>query len=235
METPDPSTLLHVWERGASRSAAVRGLLLLAAALPGTPTPTLAKLSIGRRDAALLDLRERVFGSQLDCIMTCEQCGEQIALEFPVDRIRAPSPQGETTFRVEIDGYDVQFRLPHSEDLMALGHETEGDRAEQQLLARCVLEASALPAGVVAAVDRRMGELDPQAEVLLDMTCPACEQPHRALFDIVTHLWSEIDVWARSFMRDIHSIAVAYGWSESQILALSGARRRAYLDLIGVC
>jgi hypothetical protein len=33
-------------------------------------------------------------------------------------------------------------------------------------------------------------------------------------------------------LRDVHELASAYGWRESEILALSPQRRQAYLELV---
>jgi hypothetical protein len=53
------------------------------------------------------------------------------------------------------------------------------------------------------------------------------------LFDAGSFFWSELGAWARRLLHEIHSLARAYGWSESEILTLSPARRQAYLELIG--
>jgi hypothetical protein len=77
-----------------------------------------------------------------------------------------------------------------------------------------------------------MAQADPQADIQLDLSCPACQHHWQAAFDVVAFLWNEIDSWAHRILSDIHVIASAYGWSEADILALSAARRQTYLDLI---
>ena len=110
------------------------------------------------------------------------------------------------------------------------------------LLERCVIEAShngdpmpaaALPNDVVTAIARRLSELDPQAEVLLDMACPDCGARWQALFDIASFLWTELDAWARRTLIEVHRLAWTYGWREADILALSQQRRHRYLQMIG--
>lgn len=241
MERPEAATLLHAWERGAEQGPTVRGLLLLAAALPGAAPGELASCRIGQRDSLLLEMRERLFGPDLECVSNCAHCGERIELAFPMDGIRAGHGR-EEMFEAQAEGWRATFRLPTSADLLAVEAERDAAAAEKMLLRRCLigvtsldgaeLEPGELPATLVAAIDTRMGELDSQAQVVLDITCAACSRAARAIFDIVTHLWSEIDCWARGLTREIHAIASAYGWNEPQILALTPARRRAYLDLI---
>lgn len=234
MERPEAGTLLKVWERCAAQSTTLRGLGLLSAALPGAQPRGLAELSIGRRDAALLDLRARLFGTRLDCITACAHCGERIELAIPIEQIRVESLADTAAFVVQADGRDIGFRLPHSADLLAIEELGDPERAQRALVALCVSESSGyeLSESAIAAIDQRMSEVDPQAEVQLEVACPVCNRVGNAVFDIVTHLWSELEAWVRTLMREIHVLAGAYGWSEAQILALSPARRRAYLDLV---
>jgi hypothetical protein len=77
-----------------------------------------------------------------------------------------------------------------------------------------------------------MAECDPQAEVLLDLACPACDHRWPLLFDATAYLWAEIAVHARRLLREVHLLARAYGWREADVLALSAARRSYYLDLV---
>jgi hypothetical protein len=77
-----------------------------------------------------------------------------------------------------------------------------------------------------------MSRADPQADVRLALTCPACRHQWRSIFDIVTFFWIELDVWARRTLRDVHALARAYGWREADILALSPQRRQCYLEMI---
>ena len=74
-----------------------------------------------------------------------------------------------------------------------------------------------------------MDAADPWAELTLGIRCPACGHEDGAAFDIAAYLWEEIDSHARQLLDDIHTLATAYGWTEPDILALSDARRAAYL------
>ena len=237
----DASLLLRVWESGTPRSTSVRALLLLSAAVPDERPEDLTQLSVGHRNAHLLSLRERLFGSTVDCLTRCPECADSIHITFAVNDVRAAHADRDASFRVTTDGHDVRFRLPNSADLLALEGEQALEVAERHLLSRCVLEASTargtastsdLPDGVTTAISRRMSEVDPQAEVLLDIACPSCAAHSRAPFDIASYLWREIESWAKGMLRSIHTIASAYGWRESDIVAMNESRRRAYLELI---
>jgi hypothetical protein len=241
MKMPDAANLLQAWEEGIGRSMPSRAILLLQSLFPELDGTTLAEWNIGKRDRALLDLRRLLFGPHLQCLTDCANCGETIELDFRVDDILAPCGEPEHTYQVVAEGYNLVFRLPTSSDLMRLERSTE-ERPEQLLLAGCLLSAQTeqadaaiedLPERVLEAVSARMGEIDQQAEVLLAVSCPNCTSSASASFDIVAHLWAEIDRWARRLLQEVHALALMYGWSEAEVLRMSTARRRAYLDLIG--
>ncbi len=244
--------LLDTWERGLAQPALQRALTLLAAANPGTPPDALAALSIGQRDARLLTLREWAFGPQLVGLATCPECSERLELVFEVRDIRTPPPfqpsplqaeegEGVESLSLTYDGYQVDFRLPNSLDLAAVAGMDEVDATRQVLLERCLLtaqhdgaetNADSLPVEVIEAVVERMAQADPQADVQLDLTCPECEHRWQAAFDIVTYFWTEINAWAHRILREVHTLAYAYGWRESDILAMSPWRRAYYLELV---
>jgi hypothetical protein len=77
-----------------------------------------------------------------------------------------------------------------------------------------------------------MAECDPQAELLLDLNCPACQHTWQVLFDIVSFFWMELSVQAKRLMREVHLLARSYGWREADILSMSAMRRQFYLDLV---
>lgn len=241
MRALSAAELLDVWEIGAGQPAVERMLTLLAAACPELPRAALAQLSIGQRDAYLLTLREWTFGPQLRGLATCPACGERLELTFTVAEIRVAPPQPtEGPLTLNVAGYEVQFRLPNSADLLTL-EAPPGPTATNRLLERCLLDvqhggevasAATLPAEVSEAVVAAMAQADPQADVRLALTCPACGHAWQALFDIAAFFWQEINTWAQRLLREVHRLASAYGWREADILALSPHRRQAYLELL---
>jgi hypothetical protein len=88
-----------------------------------------------------------------------------------------------------------------------------------------------LPEAAFAALDEALAAADPQADLELGVECPSCGERSSTRFDIGSFLWAELEHFAVRTLREIHVLASAYGWSESQILEL-GARRRLYLELL---
>jgi len=83
MRSPDAHTLLDCWERGRTRHALDRALLLFAVAMPDEDPDTLADRSLGQRNAALLRLRQALFGDELRSCVDCPNCGDR--LEFALN------------------------------------------------------------------------------------------------------------------------------------------------------
>ncbi len=237
------SELLWVWERGRSQPSHRQALLLLAAACPETKPEDLAGLSIGRRDAQLLTLRERLFGPRLVSIAGCPACDEKLELNFDVADVRIETDEEpKALLELKIGGYEVLFRLPDSNDLAVLTAGADLEEGRDTLLKRCMTQvllngeeqpAEELPAEIVDAVTKRMSQADPQADVKLTLDCPACGHNWLAIFDIVSFLWSEIENWAQRILHDVHILARAYGWRETDILAMSAFRRQCYLEMLG--
>jgi hypothetical protein len=217
-------------------------VLLLAAATPEMSLDALAQLSLGQRDARLLELRQWLFGTQLVSVAVCTQCRERLELTFDIADIRTTEMPASSESVLQTDGYEVHFRVPNSDDLIAIAVTQDVDAMRQLLLVRCTLDvryngaeqsAEQLPAQIVDALTQSMARADPQADVQLQVTCPACGCNWLATFDIASFLWSEITDWAQRLLREIHAIASAYGWCEADIVAMSAQRRQLYVDMIG--
>ena len=84
---------------------------------------------------------------------------------------------------------------------------------------------------LLAQVEEQLESADPLADMRLDVTCHACGHHTAAVLDPCTVLWTDVQRHARSLIEQVHTLARAYGWTESEVLALSVARRSAYLEL----
>ena len=233
------SGLLEAWEAGVDKRTGRRALVLLAGAeaeAPGDP----ALLPVGRRDASLLDLRRRLFGSRYTGVTTCPSCGREIEVSFDEAEVRREVGQGGTV-ALRAEGVDLAFRLPSAADLAAIEPAPDVPTARALMLDRCLIEArrdgeaiapERLSPVVIDAITARMAELDPQADVSLEIECPACSHGWLEPFDIATFLWAEVAAAARRLLGEVHALASAYGWSERDILRLTPQRRSAYLEMV---
>jgi hypothetical protein len=233
--------LLKVWEVGEYQHPLDRALILLATACPEQPWDELAALSIGKRDALLLALREQTLGPKINGFAECPRCAQRLEFDTTADNLTVADADPKVEVRELVaGGLELRFRLPDSRDLAAVLDSQDADAARNLLVRRCVLQASRdgtpfasseLPPDIIVKLAQRMAECDPQAEVLLDLRCPTCGHGWQALFDIVAFFWAELAARAERLLGEVHTLARAYGWAEADILNMGARRRRFYLEI----
>jgi hypothetical protein len=226
MRALSANELLSVWECGNGQPPVQRALSMLAAGCPEASSDSLARLTIGQRDARLLELREVTFGPGLTGVTGCPECGEKIELTLNSSDLHlATAGELPAELTVHSNGRELRFRLPTSADLLAADN-------PEQLLERCLLSGgNHVRQNLRTAASEKMSSADPMADIHLALNCPSCEHKWEAPFDIVAFFWREISAAARRLLREVHTLASAYGWTETEILSLSPTRRRAYLEL----
>ncbi len=206
-------------------------------------------LTVGDRDALILQLRRLAFGNRLDCLLSCCACGERLDLELTVDELLLPPIPDrqewyETTLQTQEDFCRVRFRLPTGADQEAAAELATRDAsaAEALLLQRCVAEVKksdgqskpfeAWPDTVRLEIPLQMAQLDPQAELEFRLHCPACRQSFSTLLDPAAFLIEELAARSRNLYREIHMLALHYHWSERELLSLTPSKRWLYLGLL---
>jgi len=235
--------LLHVWEAGTVQHPLDRALTILAAAESDSPRSELARLPTGQRDEKLLAVYESTFGSAIAGLGRCPNCEERVEFNLDVRDLLSASGEtaGEGPLSITSDGYRVTFRLPDSYDLAEIVRLADAEAARRRLLSRCIIQSThegnevgldEVPETVIALVVGQMSDSDPLAEVELALVCPSCEAGWPLVFDIESFLWRKIEERAGRLLREVHVLASAYGWREADILALTAARRQAYLEMI---
>lgn len=244
--------LLQGWEGGAGQGPVARAVALAAAA-GGHSFAEAGELPLGARDALLVGLRAACFRGDVECLADCPGCGEELEVTVPLSDLRRPAEgaDGAGEGEVCVRGRLVRFRALTSRDVLAVapGGSDSAD-ARRRLVSRCVLavDGEAVEGGaldgeglvragltdeVLAAVAAALPSVDPRADIRLDLTCALCGHAWAAPFDVPAHVWADVNACARGLLADVHALARAYGWREDDILALSAARRRFYLEAIG--
>lgn len=256
MNTLTAEAVLRAWEQAQGAHPLRRTLALLRTAWPEVDAGQWATLPMGALDDCLFSVHEALFGTGLDTVAACPSCGEalQLALSTRDLRVAPVSDAGTALPTLSCEGWELSYRLPGSEDLLAAADvmadnmtdkptdEAAGPRAAlARLLERCVVaahhggtpaSADALPAQVVQRLQQDMAHRDPGADNRVSLHCPCCDAEFERRFDIGEYLWDEVDDWCQHTLAEVHLLAGAYGWSEAQILALSAWRRQHYLALV---
>jgi hypothetical protein len=244
--------VLQTWEHARGEHPLRRSLALLRAAWPEVDGREWGSLPVGARDACLCKLQVSLFGPELDTLVACPACDEPLQTRFSTADLLGPrnDPEpdlgafaGEAAGSLSCGGFELSYRLPCSDDLLAVADAQYDDPqlAAQALLDRCVLGArregspaatQQLPPAVIDRLQQEMALRDPGADATVALACPACGHAFERRFDTGAYLWDELDDWAQRTLAEVHQLARAYGWSEPQILALSAARRAHYIALV---
>jgi hypothetical protein len=228
--------IIEIWERAAGQHPLDRAIAMVDAAVPELGVAGAAALRIGARDAHLLAIRELTFGSKGVATANCPNCSQQLEFDLDMGDLRVLEENTSETFEFESGGFRFTFRLPDSRDLAEVANSGAAEHGRERLLERCVIQPSTklhdAPERIAHELVERMAEVDPQADIVLRLTCARCNSGFDAPFDIAAFLWAEVENEAKRLLLQVHELALAYGWRESDILAMSPRRRQTYLDMV---
>jgi len=200
-------------------------------------------LTIGDREALLLQLRRLMLGDRLACVISCPGCKEKLDLEIDITDILQPASDAmdhEHELTIERESGEtttVRFRLPEGTDQETVASLalTDVEAAADLLLRRCILSVS--NGGEVTdelhePLAARMSELDSQAEINVMANCDACGGSFSLIFDAATFFLQELEAQFQRLYREVHLLAFHYHWGLADILNLSGSERRKFLELL---
>jgi hypothetical protein len=227
----------------AGTARAVITTRLLAAALEPSGEARALDLSVGQRETLLLRLRQSAFGERIEAVVACPYCREPLDLELQTaDFLAAAAEPVAEAVEVDlhVDGMLWRARLrpvSGADQTEVLG---TADPVTA-LLRRCVLDLvrddgvawpveEASPA-LRQALDAALRDMDPNAEIRLDLACPACGERLGVPFDAAGHFFAELAAEGDLLLREIAALARTFHWREQDILALPRGRRKAYAAL----
>lgn len=199
-------------EQGANLTPLDRAVRLFAT-LEGITLGEASDCSLDARDRTLIEGRHAMFGAALPFVVQCRACGEAIESALDCDALLAVT--GEP---------DAQVRAPSSRDLA----ETVHSGNSMLLTTRCAPDLTLAPEELEVRLERAF----PLLNVSVELACEACGNALVERFDIARYFWRELERCVGQVLDDVHALARAYGWNETEILALPPARRRAYLERV---
>lgn len=219
--------------QGCSTATAASLLARLVVPTPASLAPDrVAELAVCDRDRLLAAVHRASFGDHIETRAPCHACGVPFEIDFSLAALEADlaaqataTPDADGSFRLP-DGR--RFRLPNLADERAISG-LAPELAAHTLATRCLLDGPPDdPAGVLAAIEGAAPLLDLE----LSATCPACGVGQSVHFDIQTFLLTALARESEGLAREVHRIAVAYGWSLTEILELPRSQRRLHVELI---
>lgn len=242
MRELDDQELLALWEGQRLQPLNIRSVSILAAVYPEISYEEVSKMSIGGFDNLLMNVYETYFGHAVQAQAKCPKCNEDLDVNFNINDIRTTfHPNASEPIAFNSSGYQIAYKVPSVNDILKIERCQDPNTAMMNLLQCCITSAKrdgmditldGLPSEVLRSISDEMEKSDPQADIRLSLICSECSNQWQEVFDIGTFLWSKIDKWAKKTMMEVHNLAMAYGWSEAEVLNISSYRRRIYLELV---
>ncbi len=237
MQSLPSETILWLWDSIAGFSHPGKAVGVLHAAGLGS-TDDIYKWHLGYRDSELLRLRMETFGKDISCIDSCPECNETVEMDVHIPDLLSQASQSSESpsdghFSVSYQDLQFNVRKPTSLDIENLLSQSQDNRSRHEFILQCVENSElSLSKRAVNKIEQEMEKNDPLADIRFLIKCPKCHNEWNALFDIVSVFWHELATEAQKMLSDIHIIASAYHWSETDILSLSPQRRSYYLGCI---
>jgi hypothetical protein len=189
-------------------------------------------------DAALLRLRQIVFGDAIRADATCRVagCGKRIDIAFGIDEYlehhaprpaRGADPSAEAGW-IRLRATPVSFRIPTGADQVAVAF---ARNPEHELVRRCIKPPDVAPA-LTRRVEKAMEALAPSLAHNLSGRCPECGTTIAVYFDPRQFVLCELREQADFIYEDTHLLAEHYHWPEADILALPRDRRLRYAEIV---
>lgn len=214
---------------------------------PGLVTALLAQCSergdalfwwsqaVGVRSAALLRLLAATEPApHLGLTARCSNalCGAAFEFDLPLQELA--NCAGDTALlRVALDeNRSVTLRRPTGADLRHWRSQvfTSREQAVGTMQATLLLEGQLQP-GDEAALSDAIAALDPLVAFSVDCACPSCNAPNSVAVDLEALALARLAARQRALLREVHSLASHYGWTEQEALAIPTGRRAHYLAL----
>jgi hypothetical protein len=198
------------------------------------------RMLVGDRDYLMLQLRRLVLGDKILAVVTCPACDAKMDVDVDAGKITVEGPtHPEIACEVQLPAREaetariIQFRLPTGGDQEAVVG-MPIDTAADELLARCLLDSPDPPLTVEekASVIEAIEACAPRMNVELELQCPECAHSFVTPFDTTAFFLNEMRISASQLLREVHTLAFYYHWTEFDILNLTRDRRRSYLALL---
>jgi hypothetical protein len=194
---------------------------------------------VGTRIASLVRLAAVTDGREaVDVHLRCPvpDCGTTFEIALPVDALGDGSPPAEPIAVALPAGGSVTVRLPTGEDQrrwVAARYRSSGE-AVNAIAGALVVEGqlSADDGSMLTAIGAALADHDPLVHFTVACNCPSCAGAAELPIDLEALAIGRLAAVRRALIEDVHVLASAYGWTESEILAIAPERRARYRELI---
>ncbi len=238
MRPPSGAEEILILEGAGGEAALTIALLSRLASAPDGSAIAWPELSATDLDAALLRLRQIVFGDAIRAGVNCPaaQCGKRIDIGFGIGdylghhapRLSRAAEPAEEAGWMRLRRAAVSFRLPTAADQSAV---ESAEDPRRELIRRCIRPEDA-SAPALRRVETAMEAIAPSLAHNLDARCPECGTAVEVFFDPRHFCLTELREHAAFIYEDTHLLAQHYHWPEAEILSLPRQRRIRYVEMV---
>jgi hypothetical protein len=203
-----------------------------------SPNDAIRKLSLGDRAILIIQIRATLLGDKIQALLKCPFCKESLSFELSSKSlIQQSRVKPLVAYPVEFENFLLMVKPVTGAVLEAIAESSSSNNSLEQLAKLCIVSSKpALPEKpsdeLIATIGSKLREIDPQADIVLNIVCPVCNRPIQVPFEIEEYFFNEMAGRLGQLEREIHWIALNYHWSEKEILSLSITKRKRYIELI---
>lgn len=199
-------------------------------------------LSLSQRLQLVLSIGLRTLPSVLGVSVNCPACDDLLGLN--VDLAAFQGSEDISSIRCHPESnVDIILRLPTGDDQCKwLEEEREWNASVWSAQAAASLVVNhdgrqpepgwVVPETWVPAIAEALEQADPLTAATLETTCCGCQHDFSVIFDVEEHVISRIRGLQPRLLDEVHRLATAYHWTETEIFNVPTKRRRKYLELI---
>lgn len=203
-------------------------------------------LTLGKRIECLATVAVRNGQSPLRLQFRCsnEKCGEVMEFEIINEDLRKLQSRADVSGLADLKVGEelIQFRLPtgrDQRDWLAGSYPDEQEAIHEAARSLLISYNSGNPAAdfefsedAIDNLNEAMSIKDPLTVLKMGVICSSCGFKNQGEFDLEGIILEYLRTAQQRLLKDVHTLAAAYHWSEEQVLSIPPWRRSRYLELI---
>jgi hypothetical protein len=184
--------------------------------------------TINRRLQGLIAVTIATRGVAWTSILRCQACSAPMDLPLQLDAFRRDEDPLSVACALEDEMQDIA--VPTGADQRTwLRAGADGPVA---MLAHLLPQGAATSPERLAAVEAALAAADPLTVLTIGTQCPECGADNSMELDLEATCLALLAAEQPRLMDDIHALALAYHWTEAEVVAVPPRRRRQYLDRV---
>lgn len=201
---------------------------------------TVLQWTLKKRLQGLLAVYGVTFGDELvmDARCTHDDCGEWLQLPLSMPAFVETAGDDGSIIHAPDDKTQLRLRLPTGVDQLLWLEQRPMRTLFGSMASTLVMEVNQgvpgpdfyVPEQWLPGLEALLEQHDPLTALQIDTTCAGCEREFSISLDLERQILARFARLQQTLLEEVHILAFAYHWSERDIMDLTPARRRWYLQ-----